>query len=57
MLLELEADQVRASIIGESLLVRLSILAVLKRMHLMNQLRFSHIFRDPDERGEITPEA
>ncbi len=57
MLLELEADQVRASIIGESLLVRLSILAVLKRMHLMNQLRFSHIFRDPSERGEITPEA
>jgi len=55
-LLVLEADQVRAEITDESLLVQLSLLAVLKRMHLMNQLRFSHIFRDPSERIDAAPE-
>ena len=46
-LIVLEADQVRAKMLEESALVRLCILAGLKRMHLMNQLRFSHIFREP----------
>lgn len=55
-LLVLEADQVRAEIVDEPLLVQLSILAVLKRMHLMNQLRFSHIFRDPSERTDADPD-
>ena len=55
-LLVLEADQVRAEIVDEPLLVQLSILAVLKRMHLMNQLRFSHIFRDPSERTDTDPD-
>lgn len=55
-LLVLEADQVRAEIVDEPLLVQLSILAVLKRMHLMNQLRFSHIFRDPSERSDADPD-
>lgn len=55
-LLVLEADQVRAEIVDETLLVQLSVLGVLKRMHLMNQLRFSHIFRDPSERSDADPE-